>query len=262
MDMDAHRRRRLQDLVDKETSGNVSAYARKHGQDATRLRQVLNENYRNGRSFGEGTARRLEKDLELPNLYFDMGIEGITESKHNSASADVASTGQERDLIDRSTDRSIRNIVQQPRGFGELEPTKMGRREVPVISFVQAGMMTEVIDPFSLGEGFETILTDVECSDHTFALRIKGRSMLPRFEPGDIIVVDPNKYPMPGQFVVAKNTEEEATFKKYRPRGVNERGNIVFELVPLNDDFATLHSERDHLRIVGVAIEHRKPLLE
>lgn len=75
MDMDEHRRKRLRALVDEEAEGNVSAYARKYGQDATRLRQILNPNYRGGRSFGEGTARRLEKDLGLPNLYFDRGLE-------------------------------------------------------------------------------------------------------------------------------------------------------------------------------------------
>jgi SOS-response transcriptional repressor LexA len=86
--------------------------------------------------------------------------------------------------------------------------------------------------------------------------------MLPRFEEDDVVIIDPMQQPIPGSFVVAKNTDEEATFKKYRALGVDEYGNDVFELVPLNDDFATLHSERDHLRIVGVAIEHRKALLK
>jgi SOS-response transcriptional repressor LexA len=145
--------------------------------------------------------------------------------------------------------------------YGNVERVAMGRREIPVISYVQAGMMTEAIDPFSLGEGFETLTIEIPCSEQTFALRLKGRSMLPDFSEGDVVVFDPMEQPIPGSFVVAKNSEEEATFKKYRAVGVDERGNAIFELVPLNEDFATLHSQRDHLHIVAVAIEHRKKLL-
>ncbi|QGZ66305.1 LexA family protein [Paraburkholderia acidisoli] len=119
-------------------------------------------------------------------------------------------------------------------------------------------MMTEAVDPFSLGDGFETLTTDLDLSGGAFGLIIKGLSMSPEFKEGDKVIIDPAVAPHPGDFVVAKNTEEEATFKKYRPRGTSERGEMIFELVPLNDDFATLHSERDHLHIIGVMVEHRK----
>jgi hypothetical protein len=35
-------------------------------------------------------------------------------------------------------------------------------------------------------------------------------------------------------------------------------GNMVFELIPLNDDYPTLRSDVDHIRIVGTMVEHRK----
>lgn len=134
-------------------------------------------------------------------------------------------------------------------------------RKVPVISYVQAGLMVEVVDPFSLGGGFEVIEVTIPCSPRTFGLRIRGNSMEPRFFEGDLAIIDPELRPKPGQFVVAKNTSEEATFKKYRPRGLDEAGNEIFELVPLNDDYPTLHSERDHLHIIGVCIERRENML-
>ncbi|EON11936.1 LexA family transcriptional regulator [Pandoraea sp. SD6-2] len=143
----------------------------------------------------------------------------------------------------------------------EFVSTGAPLRRVPVISYVQAGLMVEVVDPFSLGGGFEIIEVSMPCSARTFALRIRGNSMEPRFYEGDLAIVDPELSPKPGQFVVAKNTSEEATFKKYRPRGLDERGNEVFELVPLNDDYPTLHSERDHLHIIGVCIERRENML-
>lgn len=146
-------------------------------------------------------------------------------------------------------------------GFQNVEMVEARGRRVPVISYVQAGLMVEVIDPFTLGGGFEIIEVTIPCSARTFALRIRGNSMEPRFYEGDIAIIDPEINPKPGQFVVAKNTSEEATFKKYRPRGMDARGNDIFELVPMNDDYPTLHSERDHLHIIGVCIERRENML-
>lgn len=263
MDMDEHRRKRLRALVDKEADGNVSAYARKYGQDATRLRQILNPNYRNGRSFGEGTARRLEGDLGLPNLYFDRGIEEVGDDsgdKHKTSAPYASIKGSKQAFTQEQETIAGSIVVREGREkFDQnVAPAKIGHRHIPIISYVQAGMMTEATDPFALGEGFELILTDLDVSDGSFGLRIKGESMFPEFKEGDVVIIDPAIQPLPGDFVVAKNTEEEATFKKYRPRGTNDRGDMVFELVPLNDDFPMLQSERDHLRVIGVMVEHRK----
>lgn len=101
-------------------------------------------------------------------------------------------------------------------------------------------------------------MTDVDVSNSAFALKIQGDSMLPQFKEGDIVIVDPAITPQPGDFVVAKNAEQEAAFKKYRPRGNNEQGKLVFELTALNPDYPTLRSDIDHCRVVGVMVEHRQ----
>lgn len=137
-------------------------------------------------------------------------------------------------------------------------PAVIGTRRVPLISYVQAGCWTETTDPATVGDGFEYLLTDLELSGSAFALEIQGDSMLPEFRPGDRIIIDPEVCPNPGDFVVAKNGEEEATFKKYRPRGMTDRGGLIFELVPLNEDFAPLRSDQTPIRIVGTMVEHRK----
>jgi SOS-response transcriptional repressor LexA len=64
--------------------------------------------------------------------------------------------------------------------------------------------------------------------------------------------------PRPGDFVVAKNSGQEAVFKQYRERGVDEAGHTLFELVPLNTFYPVLRSDVQHLNIVGTMIEHRK----
>lgn len=132
-----------------------------------------------------------------------------------------------------------------------------GQREIPVISYVQAGKMREQLDPYSLGEHRDTITTDRVLSGSAFGMVVIGESMAPKYEDGDMVVIDPAVEPRPGDFVVANNGNEETTLRKYRPRGTGENGAMVFELVPLNDDFPTLQSERDQLQIVGVVMEHR-----
>lgn len=143
------------------------------------------------------------------------------------------------------------------RGFN-VAPAPLGARRVPLISYVQAGAWTDVVDNYQPGDADEFLLTDRELSGSAFALEIKGDSMLPEFKTGDRVIIDPAVSPQPGDYVVAKNGEEEATFKKYRPRGVNERGDLVFELVPLNEDYPSMRSDVTPIRIVGTMVEHRK----
>lgn len=138
-----------------------------------------------------------------------------------------------------------------------VKPAPIGGRRIPLINYVQAGELTEIGSSFS-GGALEYLLTDLTLSEHAFALEIAGNSMEPDFRPGDRIIVDQEVYPRPGDFVVARNGGFEATFKKYRPRGINERGQEVFELAPLNTDYPTLYSDREELSIIGTMVEHRK----
>jgi SOS-response transcriptional repressor LexA len=129
---------------------------------------------------------------------------------------------------------------------------------VPIISYVQAGHWREMCEQASAFDGnVEYVTVSIETGSRAFGLWICGKSMLPFFNEGDLIIVDPDEAPRPGDYVVAKNGSIEATFKKYRPRGIDENGQDVFELVPLNDDFPTLHSDRQHIEIIGVMVEHR-----
>lgn len=99
MDIHAHRRKRLQALIDadEDCRGNAAAFARKFHQDAARLRQVLNPNYRDGQSFGERVARRLEADLKLPPMFFDRDEEN--DSKHNFAIGNEGITEEKKPQI-------------------------------------------------------------------------------------------------------------------------------------------------------------------
>lgn len=132
------------------------------------------------------------------------------------------------------------------------------RRGYPIISPIQAGNWREIVDTFPRGGADEYIMASNTYSAHTFALRITGNSMEPEFKEGDVVVVDPDVRPSPGDYVVAKNHEESATFKKYRPRGVDASGVEIFELVPLNEDYAIMRSDQQPIHIIGTMMEHTR----
>lgn len=158
------------------------------------------------------------------------------------------------------TEKTVAQIHALPGGRGWFEqtnvkPAAVGGNKIPLISYVQAGAWTEAVDSGSVEEW---LLTDLSMSERAFALEIRGDSMLPEFNPGDRVIIDPDIAPGPGDFVVARNGHGEATFKKYTVRGINDHGQEVFELVPLNSDFPSMRSDAINILIIGTMVEHRK----
>ena len=139
-----------------------------------------------------------------------------------------------------------------------MEMAQPDIHRIPVISYVQAGVWTAPNEIRECDGNFAYITTDLELGERAFAIVIRGNSMEPEFTEGDLVLIDPDEPLHPGDFVVAKNGEEEATFKKYRPRGYSEDGKEIFELAPLNDDYATMRSDRQHIQIIGTMVEHRR----
>ena len=146
---------------------------------------------------------------------------------------------------------------QQPQHQNmELAPPDIHR--IPVITYVQAGVWTETSEIRECDGNMAYVTTDLDLGQRAFAIVIRGNSMEPEFTEGDLVLIDPDEPLHPGDFVVAKNGEEEATFKKYRPRGYKEDGSELFELKPLNDDYPTISSDREPIRIIGTMVEHRR----
>lgn len=137
-------------------------------------------------------------------------------------------------------------------------PSKLGVKKIPLLSFVQAGELTDIgqIDPDNFSD---FLYVDSDIPDDCYGLIISGKSMEPDFREGDKLVIDPCLSPRPGDFVVARGEGFDCnnfTFKKYRPRGIDENGHEYFELVPLNEDYASIFSNRTPCKIAGVMIQH------
>ncbi len=139
-------------------------------------------------------------------------------------------------------------IAEEPATYGGMRG-----RLLPVLDWVQAGRMTTVVDPYPYAGVAEDYLAANVKGKRCFALKVRGDSMEPEFREGDLIVVDPDRQPQAGEFVVVKSDEEgEATFKKY----VRLRGEAY--LRPVNQQNYPDIKLTDTHRIVGKVIRlHR-----
>lgn len=220
---------------------SIAAFSRHYKLDVTYVSQLLNGH----RNLGEKAARTLEGKFGWPTMSMD-----FPENDWETGMEEAAATPRVR-----GSDKS-RTGAQQPRHFFSTLPG--GLREVPVISRVQAGLWREAVDSYAPGAGHDYVVVQADLGSNTFALKVHGNSMEPEFKEGDTIIIDPDIKPSPGDYVVARNEDQEATFKKYRPRGLNAQGIDIIELVPLNEDYPILRSDVSPIEIIGTLVEHRR----
>lgn len=112
------------------------------------------------------------------------------------------------------------------------EPGPDIRGRVPLISWVQAGDWAKIVDNLAPGAAEDWIPCPSKYGPHTFALRVRGVSMEPKYQDGDIIFVDPDAQAEHGKNIVVRlDDEHEATFKQLVIEGEHKF------LKPLNPDW-------------------------
>ena len=100
-------------------------------------------------------------------------------------------------------------------GISNIEPGPPIRGLVPLISWVQAGAWCAIVDNFAPGDAEDWLPCPRNFGPYTFALRVRGVSMEPKYQDGDIIFVDPDADATHGKNVVVRlDDEHEATFKQ------------------------------------------------
>lgn len=193
-------------------------------------------------------ARRLELGMTQVEVASEAGI-----SQQSIESIESGRTRKPRNVLELA--KALKCSPDWLLNGKNIMPlAEISTRRIPILSYVQAGQFTETQAYTDTAGDLEYVLADADIPETCFALRIDGDSMQPEFKEGDIVIIDPDLCPMPGEFVVAKNNGHEATFKKFRPLGI---GVDDFELVPLNPDYPVLRSKDMPLQIIGVMIEHR-----
>lgn len=145
--------------------------------------------------------------------------------------------------------------IAEPSNVEPFTPKKT--RLLPVINWVIAG------DFAACGDD---VFSDYEYSSDDwghFWLTIKGDSMTPVFDVGDMILIDTERQPRTGDYVVARVAgEADTTFKKAKLNLYDETSRKEYmQLIALNDFYPVIDSRNRPFEIVGVAVEHKRSLV-
>src|SRR6185436_16633783 len=202
----------------KRTGGPAEA-ARKLDMDDSQLSQIAGKHPT--RNIGTSLARRIEQAFRKPEGWLDM---------------------------------PHAQLALQQRADRNVSPARDLQREVPLISWVQAGVWNNLVDTFQPGDAERWVATYAKVSKHAFALRVVGDSMTnpsgaPSFPEGTIVIVDPERAAQPGKFVVVRqNVDTECTFKQL----VRDAGRYF--LKPLNPRYPLLEMLPDAV-VCGVLVQ-------
>lgn len=132
--------------------------------------------------------------------------------------------------LSKGTQSGVSKSVSKPQADYNAEILPPSNK-VPVIDLVAAGNWTETCDPYPVGEAENWEECPAKHGENTFAVRINGESMMPKFEHGEIIFCDPSQQPENKDFVIAKLTDEnQATFKQL----ILEGGNMMLKALNPN----------------------------
>jgi SOS-response transcriptional repressor LexA len=215
-------------------------------------------------------SRRKALGLSQSELAKRCGLSQVTisdiERERNDASREIVGLARALQCTPEwlaTGEGPMEGITQVHSSVIQLVPNALPLRRpmgqsVPLLATVPAGNWREVVDAYAMGGADNYVMALEDVGAHGFALRVVGNSMEPEFHEGEVVFVNPDRQPKPGDFVVARNHKLECTLKKYRPRGLNERGEDYYELVPLNEDYPTLRSDFMALEIIGVVVELRR----
>jgi len=203
-----------------------------------------------------------EKGLKQVDLVKATGVSKGTVSNWISGKTtpdDTVALGDLAKALGVSVDWLVTGRESNNHSFSNVRPVdKHEIRMAPVLNYVQAGEFCEYFDD-AIADRFEPVST--KHPKNSYWVELNGLSMMPDFCPEELVLINPDMQPSPGDYVVAKKAGENAvTFKKWRPRGFDDHGVEYCELVPLNHDFPIIDSRHIPFTICGVAVEHKKKL--
>lgn len=138
-------------------------------------------------------------------------------------------------------------------GMGALIPVLDYKQAIDPAAFIQK--IKEDVDTKIEFIPVSTAVSDI-IGKNAFALQIKDESMMPEFRINDVIVVDPDTSPKPGDFVVALiERDQEVIVRKYKQLSASKEVR-EFELIALNEDWADIRvgSNEMQAQIIGCGI--------
>jgi len=167
-------------------------------------------------------------------------------------------------LIDNAAELLSKPAKQSPNIVDNSESniTEWPVGKLPLISWVQAGDWSEIVDNFQPGDAEEWIACPFPSGRHGFVLRVVGDSMYNpggdlSFREGDFISVNPDWEAKHRSLVIARHNGEKATFKQLL---IDENDGPM--LFALNPNWPKRYIPLDkHTEIIGVVTGQWRPLV-
>lgn len=144
-------------------------------------------------------------------------------------------------------------------GMGALIPVLDYKQAIDPAAFIQK--IKEDVDTKVEFIPVSTAISD-SIGKNAFALQIKDESMTPEFRINDVIIVDPDTNPKPGDFVVALiESDQEVIVRKYKQLSASKEVR-EFELIALNEDWADIRvgSNEMQAQIIGCGVSLAREL--
>jgi repressor LexA len=127
---------------------------------------------------------------------------------------------------------------------------------IPVLGSVPCGIPTEAIEYLD-AEDWEEISEVLSRQGTFFGLKVKGNSMIPRIQEGDILIVKVQPDAESGDVVIAKINGEDACCKRL----IKHQDGIVLQ--SFNPCYAPMYFSREEIQtkpvqIIGKVVENRQ----
>lgn len=200
----------------------------------------IGERIKEARKSAGLTQLELAKKTELSRSY----IGDIEKDRYNPS----VSTLQ---LIATATNTPLEDLLPSTK---TVSPAGRGVR-IPVLGRVVAGIPIEAVEEIL---DYEEITPELAATGEFFALQVRGDSMLPKLEEGDVVIVKKQADVETGDIAIVLVNGDEATIKQVKK--VN--GGIM--LYGFNPDvyephfYSNQQIEELPVRILGKVIESRR----
>lgn len=188
------RRHNLGLVLDLYCERNQTIAANKLGYSTPSL---VNRYITGAKAIGDNTARKIEETFALQQFWMD--------TDHSSSSETMTKPAVSINVRSQAINRGTGHDAN-------VSAAAIFKGEVPLISWVQAGAWGG--ETFTPEDAESWLLCPSPHSEHAFALTVRGVSMQPKYQDGDVIFVDPAVSPQHGKNVVVKlASQEQAIFR-------------------------------------------------
>lgn len=141
------------------------------------------------------------------------------------------------DILERLARALQRTAVELRYGI-EPDPLPQLKR-IPLLSMNELGTVENMRGVLTNWQGPTVYVPAFPSSEFTFSAEVKDASCIPKIEPGDLIVVDIDAEPEPGDFVVAYVAALSKSVCR-RFRAMDHSSKMSFQLMATNGDYPTI----------------------